>query len=268
MFITDRLLASHQCHSSLLANYAESLRRGEQTKALGQCLLWKVSEVSHDSLFIPTFITRAIIFAMVAWFHHYQANCSHRGTHQRGETTNLLFLIGWNSAEMTWQVCWWLSHLNGKSTVYWPHAGTTTHRMGARWRVNSSGQHRRLNGECLLVWSEGQSQPLKSSESRKSGQIRVQMENRTEWCGPSFTDKKQVISFIFPKCVKITSKLSKAEEPHLFFLSQVCRWGRTGPEVVRKLPHIVRLAKRMSICNVSAPYLHRGKWFVEERCRP
>lgn len=62
------------------------------------------------------------------------------------------FLLGESSAEMTWQVCWWLSHLNGKSTVYWPHAGTTTHRMGARTRVNSSGQHRRLNGELSLEW--------------------------------------------------------------------------------------------------------------------
>lgn len=92
------------------------------------------------------------IFAMVAWFHHYQADCSHRGTHQRGETTNLLFLIGWKQ-------CWndlagmlVAESLNGKSTVYWPHAGTSTHRCVDGWRVNSSGQHRRLNGELSLEW--------------------------------------------------------------------------------------------------------------------
>ena len=43
------LLFSHQCHSFLLEDFTKS-----------------IPKVSHDSLFIPTFITKPIIFAMVA----------------------------------------------------------------------------------------------------------------------------------------------------------------------------------------------------------
>lgn len=64
-----------------------------------QYLFGKVSKVSHDSLFIPTIITKPIIFAMVAWFYHYQAMFPSRNSSKRLNNKST-FLLGENSAEM------------------------------------------------------------------------------------------------------------------------------------------------------------------------
>ncbi len=134
--ITARLLPFRLCHYPLLANYTKSLRRSSRQKQSIRAT--PVLKASQSSM-IP-YLSRFSLQSQssLLWLPDpiiIQQSFSSRNSSKRLNNKST-FLTGVKKrAEM---VCLCLSHLNGKSTVYWPLAGIATRSMEA-----GSTKHRR-----------------------------------------------------------------------------------------------------------------------------